>query len=193
LFLEDVGEMGSGSRGFPIQDGKFVTRGVQPGLYQVNVGGVITGRYLKSIQFNDQDVPDGKIDLTNQGAGTLRIVFGADPGQVHGTVLTRAGAPASGILVTIAPPADRSVRRDLFKSTTTDQTGNFQFRDLAPVEYRVFAWEEAQDKFPAMAPEFFKLFESNGTRIHLQPNGNESVQVVMIPAAEIEAGKEKLP
>ena len=44
-----------------------------------------------------------------------------------------------------------------------------------------------------LSPEFQKAFESRGASISLSPGGNASVQVKMIPAADIEAEKNKLP
>jgi hypothetical protein len=191
IFLEALGNMGFGARAITNGDGTFVIHGVLPDRYRVNVAAMLAGKYVKSVQFNEQDVPDGGIDLTHQSGGTLRVVFGGDPCLLSGSVQTRSGAPAANVLVSAAPPADRPGRPDLFKTVMSDQNGRFRFQNLAPGEYRVFASESSGDN-PFQVPEFQKLFESAAASVRLQPNGNESIQLKLIPAAEIEAGKEKL-
>jgi hypothetical protein len=192
IFLESLGNMGFGARAINNGDGTFVIHGVLPDRYRVNVAAMLAGKYVKSVQFNEQDVSDGGIDLTHQSGGTLRVVLGGDPGLLSGSVQTRSGAPAANVLVTAAPPADRPGRPDQFKTAMSDRKGSFHFQNLAPGEYRVFAWESSGDS-PVQVPEFQKLFETDAVSVRLQANGNESIQLKIIPAAEIEAGKEKLP
>lgn len=173
-------------------DGTFVLHGVAPETYRVNVQANIQGEYVKSIQFGDQDVPSGQIDLTQQSSAGIHVVLGTDPGQIQGVVQDRSGQPAAGVMITLVPPEEYGNRLDLFKQSFSDSNGSFQFRDLAPGSYKVFGWENP-DMDVIWAPEFRKAFESKAASANIGPNGKESVQLTMITAEEIQAEKSKLP
>ena len=63
---------------------------------------------------------------------------------------------------------DRRTRIDLFKSTTSDQNGRFQFTDLAPGDYKVFAWDDVE-RYQWFDPEFVKDYEKQGGKASWRP------------------------
>jgi hypothetical protein len=190
--LQPMGGMGPGGRAAVETDNTFVLHNIMPNIFQVNVAMPGAGKYLKSIRFGERDVPNGEIDLTQGSGGPLTLVFGTDGGQIQGSVQSKNGDPAAGVMITMAPGEEFEGRRDLFKQTSTDQSGNFHFQDIAPGNYHVFAWE--QFDFQSMqAPEFRKVFESRAARVSIGANGRESVQLKAISAEDIEAEKGKLP
>jgi len=172
-------------------DGTFVLHDVAPDVYALTVYPNIPGAYVKSIRYGDQDAPSGQIDL-RQSSAPINIVLGTDVGQIQGIVQDRSGKPAAGAWITLAPRDDSASRRDRLNQTSADQNGSFQFRDVAPGEYRVFAWEDP-DMNLLYAPEFRKLFESKAASVNIGSNGKESVQVTMISSEEMETEKTKLP
>jgi hypothetical protein len=190
--LQPMNPMGQGGRATVESDGTFVLHNIMPNLVQLSVSMPGQGKYLKSIRFGERDVPNAQIDLTQQSAGSLTLVFGTDGGQIQGSVQSKNGDPAANVFVTIAPSEEFEGRRDLFKQTQTDQSGNFSIKDIAPGNYHVFAWE--QFDFQSMqAPEFRKVFESRGARVSIGANGRESVQLKAISSEDIEAERGKLP
>ncbi len=61
-------------------------------------------------------------------------------------------------------------RRDVFsfyKTTTTDQAGNFSFKNLTPGDYKVFAWEDIEPGAYS-DPEFVKPVESKGESVNIK-------------------------
>ena len=183
-------EMGNGAGAEVNADGTFVLK-VTPAVYQINAS-CDASAYVKSIRFGDQDVTNGKIDLTQQSSGALNIVCGTDVGQIQGSVQNENGEPAAQVMITVVPEGEHQGHQDLFFQLMSDEKGKFEYRDLAPGDYKVFAWE-SMDQEMLLSPEFQKAFESRGASISLSPGGNASVQVKMIPAADIEAEKNKLP
>jgi hypothetical protein len=173
-------------------DGTFALK-ASPAVYQISAG-CEASAYLKSARFGDQDVSSGKIDLTQQSARTLNIVCGTDVGQIQGAVQNENGEPAAQALITIVPDEEHQQRMDLHYLLMSDQNGKFDYRDFAPGEYKVFAWEGA-DADPQMlqSTEFRKAFESRATSVTVPPGGKVSVQLKLIPAADIEVEKNKLP
>ncbi len=181
--------------GFPDQaevgpDGAFALK-VMPAVYQVYVT-CNSGVYMKSMHFGDQDVTNGRIDLTQQSGGVLKIVCGSDTGKLRGSVQNANGEPAPGALIALSPDGIHQDRPDLFYQVESDQNGKFNFPDLAPGEYKVFAWE-SMDSNVVLSAEFRKAFEGRAASVTISPGGNSSVDLKLIPAADIEAEKNKLP
>jgi hypothetical protein len=185
-------EMGSSAFTAVNADGSFALKAA-PAVYQI-FASCEASAYLKSIHFGDQDVSNGKLDLTQSATGALAIVCGTDVGQIQGSVQTEGGEPAAQALITIVPDEERQYRMDLHYQLISDQNGSFDYRDFAPGEYKVFAWESA-DADPQMlqSTEFRKAFESRAASVSVPAGGKASVQVKVISAADIEAEKNKLP
>ncbi len=171
-------------------DGRFAMK-VTPAVYQIFVA-CGAGAYVKSMHFGDQDVTGGKIDLTQPASGALNIVCRTDVGQIQGSVQNEHGEAAPAALITVSPDGEHQGRRDLLYQLTSDQNGKFDYRDIAPGDYKVFAWESG-DEMMTQSAEFRKAFESRAASVNVSPAGHVSVQLKLIPAADIEAEKDKLP
>jgi hypothetical protein len=165
---------------------------VPPGSYRINVSRP-PGSYVKSIKLGDQDVSSGRIELTQAG-GKLTILLGTDVGQLEGSVVNENGEPAANAIVTMAPGEELQDRPDLFYQLTADPQGKFDYRDLAPGDYKVLAWDmQNADQSMLQAAEFRKAFDSRAASVNIQPGGHASVQLKLIPWADIEAEQNKLP
>jgi Carboxypeptidase regulatory-like domain len=187
--LQPIERFGQGFSGAMQQDGTFTMDNVRPGSYLIHIFMGAAGMYVKSIRFGDADVSSGSLTITQANTSALNVVLGTDGGQIQGTIQTSAGIGARA--VSLFPTGDLSVRSDLVKQAGTDGQGNFKFVDVAPGEYKIYAWEEmAPDVLDV--PEFRKALESKATSVTVQPGEHESVQVQVIPAAEVEAEKNKL-
>jgi len=179
--------------GSPVNpDGTFTLK-IMPGEYHINAM-CDAGAYLKSARLGDQDVANGKIDLTQQSVGVLDLVCGIDVGRLQGAVQNENGEPASGALITINPDDEHRNRFDLYQVLRSDQNGRFDYQDFAPGNYKVFAWE-GSDLNPQVlqSAEFRKAFESRAEPVTIAPGGKASVQLKLISARDIEAEKDKLP
>jgi len=172
-------------------DGSFTIRGVSRESYRVRTD-VPAGKYVKSIRFGDHDSNSGRIDLTSGVSAPLRIVLGADGGSITGTVQTPEGQPAVEALVTAAPGAEFEDRADLLKQTLTDASGKFEMKDIAPGQYKVFAWEDAASG-AVQSAEFRTPFDSRGASVTIGPNSHESVTLTRISMDDMERERSKLP
>ena len=172
-------------------DGKFTITGVPPEACHLQVFNVPPGKYVKSIRFGDQEVKNGEIDLTNGGAA-LNVLLGADGGEVDGTVETASGQPAEGAEVTLAPAEEYDGRGDLLKRLRADAVGNFKIPDVAPGDYKVFAWERDSDG-SSQSAEFRKPFESRSVAVTIGPKDKASIQLNLITAEDVEKERSKLP
>jgi hypothetical protein len=173
-------------------DGGFVIKAVPPQLYLLQISNVPPGKYLKSIRLGDHENNSGKLDLTEHTSASLSLLLGADGGEVDGTVQNSSGQPAAATQVTLAPAEEYDARSDLLKRAFTDSSGNFRIMDVAPGEYKVFAWERDLDGSTQSA-EFRKPFESKSVAITVGPKETASVQLNVITAEDMERERGKLP
>jgi carboxypeptidase family protein len=173
-------------------DGNFVVNNLSPDSYSVEVLTGSSGMYVKSIRLGERDASNGVIDLSQPSKAILNVVLGVDGGQIQGSAQTPAGDPAPNVAITVAPAEQYQFRRDLFKRTVTDPKGNFQLQDVAPGDYKVFAWETIDDDVVWNA-DFRKAFEGQAASVSIGPKSRESVQVKVIPAAAVEQAKNGLP
>jgi protocatechuate 3,4-dioxygenase beta subunit len=150
------------------------------------------GYYVKSIRFGDREIKDDVIDLSNGADAPLNIVLASGGGAIDGKVQTADGQPAAGTEVTVARSDEYAGRSDLLKHATTDAAGNFHIKDLAPGDYRVYAWEIDLDQSPRSA-EFRNLFNGKSAAVTVGPNSKNSVQVNVIMADDIARERSKLP
>jgi len=150
------------------------------------------GYYVKSIRFGDREIKNGEIDLTNGSRAPLNILLASDGAAIDGNVQTADGQPAAGTEITVAPSDEYGERSDLLKSATTDTAGNFHVKDVAPGDYRVYAWEIDLDQSPRSA-EFRKLFDSRSAAVSVGPNARASVQLNVITAGDIFRERSMLP
>jgi hypothetical protein len=172
-------------------DGSFSLK-VTPAVYQIYVS-CDASAYVKSIHFGDQDLTSGRIDLTQQSAGILNIVCGSEVGQIQGAVQTENGEPAAQAVITVGPEGEQAGLLGFNMMLMSDQNGHFDYRDFAPGNYKIFAWEgNGGDPQMLQSAEFRKAFESRAASVILAPGGSASVQLKLIPAADIEAEKNKL-
>ncbi len=180
------------SFGTPGPDGKFVIAGLSPNVQSVQIENAPPGKYVKSIRFGDREIKNAEIDLSGGSGAALNIVLGADGGEVDGNVQNASGQPAAGTPITLAPAEEFEGRWDLLKRAVTDDSGNFRIKDVAPGEYKVFAWEADIDD-RTQSPEFRKPFEDRSAPVTVGPNEKAAVQVNVITAVEIEKETSKLP
>lgn len=160
-------------------DGTFEMRGMNPGAYDVGLTNLPDGHYLKAIRAGDREVGADGIDLGNAASVAFDFLIAPGAGVVTGTAQGKDGKAAVGISVSIHPKDQALARSDREKSTLTDQNGTFTFNGMAPGEYVVFAWDDAENG-AWLHPDFRKPFESDATTVKLSEKGRETIQTKSI-------------
>jgi hypothetical protein len=84
-------------------------------------------------------------------------------------------------MVALIPALNRRGNLLLFKSISSDQEGRFSLRGVAPGEYTVLAWEDAEANATRNA-EFLKEFETRGIPLKVREGITSDVNVRVIPA-----------
>jgi hypothetical protein len=158
--------------------------------YDVNVGGLPEGFYLKSVRLGQQDITETGADFSQGGAaaGELTIVINPNGGQIDGSVQNAKGDAAVGATVTLIPDASHQSLTWLYKTASTDQNGHFTVKGVRPGEYRIYAWEDVEQG-AYQDPDFVKPHESAGEKVSVKDSRQATVQLKAIPAET--SGNEK--
>jgi hypothetical protein len=164
-------------------DGSFVLRHIPPDNYRMTVQLInsVPNTYVKSMSVGDHQLVDGRIDLTKE-TGPLNILLGTDIASIEGTVKNTAGDPVVRARVNLIPYGSHTGRADLTKFAFTDDQGEFNFKGVAPAQYRIFAWEDVEVGRP-QDPAFRKRFENQSVLVKMEPNGHQKVEVTAVTAA----------
>jgi 5-hydroxyisourate hydrolase-like protein (transthyretin family) len=179
----------------PAADGSFIFRNVPPGDYRVFVAPVLLPQlpppptvpsplettYVKSIRMGTSDALNGRLRIDEQPTSTLDITLASDAGRLAGRALNARQEPAAGVTVVMLPEVERRLfRTDLYRVTSTNQNGQFLMNALPPGEYRIFAWENVEDR-QWQDPAFMRRYEEMGKTVRIRESEEQSVEVSSIP------------
>jgi len=135
--------------------------------------------YVKSITFGGTDVLNDRLRLQNPTDDQLVIVIGTKPASIEGRILNSQQQPAAATTVVLVH--DDTLRyRVNEKFTSSDLGGRFQFENVPPGSYKLFAWESLE-KAAWNDPGLMQEYERYGTPIRLEEGGKMSVELQSIP------------
>jgi hypothetical protein len=170
----------AGSNGPVGVDGSFIVPRVAQVKYQVSLSSIPAGMYLAEMRIGQQDVLSAGLDFTGGGPGdALRITLKRTPGELSGVVQTEDGKTRAGAIVTLVPEPAPLNQSYLFRKATADQNGQFDIKDVAPSEFRAYAWDELPPgaEFDA---ELLKAFRAHSAAITVVENGRQAVALQLI-------------
>jgi hypothetical protein len=182
----------------PAADGSFAWT-IQPGDYRVSVfpldnrqrddrtragGGrpvpdALQNAYLKSIRWGRTDVLADGLHTWGGAQGTLELVISLAGAEVEGTVRDVTRQPAGGVMVVALPDGSNRGRRDLYRRATTDNSGHFVLRGLAPGDYSFYAWDDLE-RGAWESAEFMRAFEGRGQFVRLREGRNDVLDLNLL-------------
>ena len=111
----------------------------------------------------------------------LEIVVGANPGAVAGRVINdnQEGQPSMTVTIFAESAANRIIRTDMYKVTSTDAQGRFETLGLPPGDYKIFAWDGIE-RGMWLDPVFTATFEALGKSVHDEEGRIEAVELTPI-------------
>ena len=166
----------------------FVLKGLSDGTYMARVWGHGKDCYVKDVQYAGSSALEDGFAVKGGAAGTLEITLSSRGARVQGTVADSDGLRAVGVRVVLVPEPSRRAQSTLFKAQTTDQYGHFELRGIAPGDYKLFSWEEAESG-AWEDPEFLKPFEGKGEKITLQEGDQKTINLTAIRTKSPESPK----
>jgi hypothetical protein len=166
----------------------FVLKGVGDGTYVARVWGHGKDCYIKDVQYAGSSALEDGFTVKGGAGGTLEITISSRGARVQGTVADSDGLRAVGVRVVLVPEPPRRTQSTLFKEQPTDQYGHFEVRGIAPGDYKLFSWEEAESG-AWEDPEFLKPFEGKGEKITLQEGDQKTLNLTAIRTKSPESPK----
>lgn len=165
----------------PRADGSFAIAGVSPGEFSVGpVTGLPAGFYVKEARFGQADVLSQPLRFSGSGSSGLEIVISSKASQLDGVVMDARSSPAAGARLVLVPDLQRN-RTDLYKTTSSDSSGRFQFRSIPPGDYRIFGWE-ALESYAYFDQDLLRRVEPQSVSVRITESAANSVTVRIIPA-----------
>jgi len=180
VYLRAVeGSYGYGSRATVALPWTFVLNDVYDLTYRVGVAGLCDDCYLRTLRYAGATSPEDTFTPARGSNAALEVTISSKGARVRGSVIDEDNLPAVGVWVAMLPDeAHRSTRR-LYKSAATDQYGHFDLRGIAPGDYKLFSWEEAESG-AWEDPEFLKPFEGKGEKITMQEGDQKTLNLTAI-------------
>jgi len=157
-------------------NGKFNLTNVPAMSYRINLQGLPTGAYLIAGRFGSTDALGEPLQVDQTGQLALQIGFA--PGQVGVTVSDSVGQPFAGAITVMIPSVRNRV--DLYKTATTDQSGQVVFTGVAPGDYKVIAWEDVPQG-AYLNSDYVQPYEDRGQSVHVDRTSSVSAQLKVIP------------
>ena len=160
-------------------DGSFSISGVLPGEYRI-IANPSQDFYVKELRYNRLDALTNPVSVCcNSDSATIEVVISRNVGQIDGVIVDDRMQPVPGVQAVLVPDARQ--RTELYKTATTDQTGRFVVRGLAPGDYKLFAWEGVEN-YGYFDPDVMRRAEDLGKPVHVGESAMLAVEGKMIPA-----------
>jgi hypothetical protein len=161
----------------PDANGLFQIVGLREGEYRVIINGIPQGFYVRSIEYDGEDILNKPFQFSGVGGGSVSVVLRRGAAQVTGTVTDSQSRVVPGIPVMLIP-ANRQ-RIDLYRGTIADQSGRFSFVDFPPGQYRVYSFDGIEQG-AQFDPDFMQRYEQQGHAIVLAESSTSDVNVRLI-------------
>jgi hypothetical protein len=162
-------------------DGSFKIDNTQLGDYRVSVGPLPPGMYLKEARLGQMDV-SANLSISVPVSETLSILLSPNAGQIDGSVVDKDRKPVRGIQAVLIPDRQRD-RRDLYRTTTSDQNGHFTIRTVVPGDYKLFAWEDLEP-FAYNDPDILRKYETMGATVKVSESSKLTVEAKIISSGQ---------
>jgi hypothetical protein len=173
------------ARAAPVEaNGSFAVTSVPPGRFRIaTVSGLPPEFYIADVRQNAMSVFDSGFDVNNSSPDPIEIVVSNGAGVVEGVVTDGPMKTVAGAVVALVPESKRFENRALFSNATSDSSGKFALRGVAPGDYRLFAWENTPPNAYQNAG-FIKKFEGKAKIVHVGQGTTVQTEVTIIPAIE---------
>jgi hypothetical protein len=167
-----------GSMGFQVLAGESYRIKLDPGF---DPSGKLRNAYIKSIRMGPRDVLNDGLQFGGDPNAKIEVLIGMKPGSLSGIVMATVRGklqPVVNTTVVLVPDAARRRRPEVYRTAATDGGGRFQMTTVDPGDYRVFAWDDVENG-AWQDPEFIRLYEDQGTPVHIGEGGKNEVSVTL--------------
>lgn len=177
------GSLGAFTPGSRIsQSGEFALPGLTPDIrFDVRVSGLPPDAYVSDIRQGQRSVYNEGFIRSNPSDSPIEIHVDTRGGTITGAVRDALNQPAKQVVVVVVPDAPLRANSLLYKRATTDGSGEFSVRGVAPGEYQLFAWTIAPPQGAEEDPRFLAPYEGRGTKTRVAREGRTEVKLQLLP------------
>lgn len=169
----------------PDSNGTFSFEGMLPGKYSIEIAPIPFGYYVADLRIGYTSIyDDGIINVGADVLEPIEVVFQQGGGTIQGMLEDDNVEPAGQYIaprMLLVPAWLRRQNPLLYKtSTLSGAPGAFNFRNVPPGEYKVFAWK----RFPLGAEQnstFIGRYEQYGVAVTVLPGEPSPVTVRLTP------------
>ena len=154
----------------------FALKDVSEGVYRAELDGPSKDCYIKDMRYGQTSALEDGLTITRGTPAKLEVTISSRGAHLQGSVADVDGLPATGVWVVLVPEETLRRQSRLYKAGTTDQYGRFDLRGIAPGDYKLFTWQEAEDG-AWEDPEFLETFEGKGERVSLREGDQKTVHL----------------
>jgi hypothetical protein len=168
-------------------NGSFTFDHVSLSEYDINVGPLPPGTYVKTIRAAGRDVLSGGARLLPGQPVQIVLATATDNLDVH---VVQDSNPAAGAQVVLIPNFYLRRRPDRYLTGFTDASGNLHLSAVPPGGYTVYAFEqiEAGAYYALALPGADNRFRDWAAVVTVGEGGTKAIQLRMIPAVETGGG-----
>lgn len=146
----------------------FVFADMLPGSYRLDATPP-PPYYLKSATLAGQDILNGEFTLA-PGAGPIEMVLADDGGSIEGDVVDGDGQPTSGGVMAV-----RSGKAAIVMASVN---GHFKLQNLAPGEYKVYAWDDTS-QVPYAEDDWMKRYAGSGADVTISSGQSSQIKLTL--------------
>jgi protocatechuate 3,4-dioxygenase beta subunit len=159
--------------------GPFNYPTVRPGEIRFLILRPPPGMYFKAARFGTKEVLDSGFELNSEPTDTLEVIVSPNAAAITVTVVDENQKPVQGATAVIVSDLARRKRQDLNKSAVSNAAGQVTFDNLAPGEYKVFAWEEIAAN-AWQNPDILRTYDSRGQSVRVIERSKENITLRVI-------------
>jgi protocatechuate 3,4-dioxygenase beta subunit len=163
-------------------DGSFRIENIWPGKYVFEVEGMKPGEYVKSIQYDGEEILGVPIELA-RSAGRVEITLSSGAGEIEGSVEAAEGVAAGGVDVVLVSEVPRVDHAGL-RVSKTDEEGRISLKNLAPGIYYALALADIDSELLENR-DFVAQLQGDGLKVEVPENGKLQVHVPLPRAADV--------
>ncbi len=157
----------SGKMVRPAEDGSLAMMDLVPDSYTLDLHR--DDAYIKSVRVGEQIFAGSQFRVTGDSA--ITILLATDGGRVQGVVEAAGDNDSTGSSVMLFAGGK------LVRLTRTDTDGHFDFENVPPGDYRLYAWRNSDFFRDA---DFAKKFEDQSAAVTVEPHGKHAVALRVI-------------
>jgi hypothetical protein len=160
-------------------NGAFTLK-IPAGSYRITLNPPQPNTYLKSIRLGDVDVLNAGLQVDRQPQDAIDILLSTNVARIDGRVLDDRREGVREVTVVLVPDLLFRKRTDLYKTAVSDASGNYQLKDVAPGDYKLFAWDDVETG-AWLDPTFIRAYEDRGRPVRVSEGSNQTIDLTFQP------------